>query len=133
MSADASQRWIDYEWAVIRLVPKVHTEQFVNVGILLHARQAGFLEASLSPKWEQRARVFSHELDIERARQHLETYSRICAADASAGEVALLPASERFHWLTHPRSGILQTSPRHPGRCLDLNEELVRLVAEQCA
>jgi hypothetical protein len=127
-----TEAWIDYEWAVIRLVPKVHTEQFVNVGILLHARQAGFLEASLSPDCERRARAFSPELDIERARQHLDTYARICAGDASAGEVALLPASERFHWLTHPRSGILQTSPRHPGRCLDLNEELRRLLAEQC-
>lgn len=133
MSAGSAKEWIAYEWAVVRVVPRVHTEQFVNVGVLVHARQADFLHARFSRDWESRVRALSPELDIERVRQHLDTYSRICAGDVSAGEVALLPASERFHWLTHPRSGILQPSPRHPGRCLDLDEALQRLLTEQCS
>lgn len=133
MSAAPSKEWIVYEWAVVRIVPKVHTEMFVSVGVLVHARQADFLEARFSPNWESQLGALAPELDIERVREHLDTYARICAGDASAGEVALLPASERFHWLTHPRSGILQTSSRHPGRCLELDGAIARLLVEQCS
>lgn len=124
--------WVVYEWAAIRLVPRVHAEQFLNVGVMVHARSADFLEARVGVIWE-RLRHFAPGLDLDRIRSHLDTYVRICHGDASAGEIALLPPSERFHWLTHPRSGVLQTSTPHPGRCHDPAAALERLYAEQCS
>jgi len=124
--------WIDYEWISLRVVPRVHREEFVNVGIVLHARQRDFLELRLAPKWSDHVSGLAPELEIARVERHLDTYARITKGDAEAGPVALLPPSERFHWLAHPRSGILQTSARHPGRTHDLDAELARLVSEQC-
>ena len=135
MTGDAGadrNAWVAYEWAVIRIVPRVHTEQFVNVGVLLHARQQGFLEARLCERWEERVRGLAPALDEDRTRRHLETLVRICDGDDDAGPIALLPPSERFHWLTHPRSGIVQTSMPHPGRCRSLESAVARLLEEQC-
>lgn len=124
--------WIDYEWVTLRVVPRVHTEQFACVGVLLHARQAAILEARIAADWAARVEAIAPSLDLERLERHLETYRAICAGDEAAGPVALLPPSERFHWLTHPRSGILQTSPRHPGRTRDPARTLDTLLDEQC-
>jgi hypothetical protein len=123
---------IAYEWATLRVVPRVHAEEFLNVGVIVHARQARFLETRIGSQWEERLQAFAPELDRERIRRHLESYVRISEGDESAGPVALLPPSERFHWLTHPRSGIIQTSPVHPGLCTEPGGALEKLLAEQC-
>lgn len=123
--------WVEFEWAVVRVVPRVHAEQFVNVGVILHARTIEYLEARIEPPWE-RLRALAPQLDRAAVQRHLDTFLRLCRGDADAGPVALLPPSERFHWLTAPRSGILQTSERRPGRCHDPAEALARLFAEQC-
>jgi Protein of unknown function (DUF3037) len=133
MSAgEESEPWVVYEWASIRVVPLVHREQFVNVAVLLHARQAHFLETRVAPQWEERLLSFAPDIDRHRVERHLESYVRICRGDESASPIALLPPSERFHWLIHPRSGIIQTSRAHPGRCHDPKGELERLLKEQC-
>lgn len=123
--------WMDYEWAAIRVVPRVHTEEFVNVGVVLHARQAGFLEARLAGDWKKRVETFAPSIDIERVMRHLATFVEICAGAEDAGPVAQLPPSERFHWLTHPRSGVVQTSARHPGRTQDPSNTLDELTEDQ--
>lgn len=132
MSSEEGGSWVIYEWAAIRVVPRVHAEQFLNVGVLLHARQARFLEARVCPHWEERLLSFAPTVDRDRVERHLESYVRIGRGDESAGPIALLPPSERFHWLIHPRSGILQTSASHPGRCHDLERALEHLLKEQC-
>ncbi len=132
MSSGEKAPWIDYEWAAIRVVPRVHKEEFANVGVVLHARQASFLKARLGATWREHASAIAPELDLSRVALHLDSYAAIAAGDDDAGPIALLPPSERFHWLTQPRSGILQTSPRHPGRTRDLKAELARLLVEQC-
>jgi hypothetical protein len=131
-AVDRDGSWIVYEWATIRIVPRVHTEQFVAAGVILHARQAHFLEARTGAHWEERLRKLAPELDRERLRRHLESYVRIARGDEGAGPIALLPPSERFHWLIHPRSAILQTSPAHPGRCHDPGAAIACLFEEQC-
>jgi Protein of unknown function (DUF3037) len=124
--------WIAYEWATIRIVPRVHAEQFVNAGVILHARQAHYLEARLGAVWENGLMRLAPNVDRERLRRHLESYVRISRGDEEAGPIAFLPPSERFHWLVQPRSGIIQTSAPHPGRCRDPGSVLACLVEEQC-
>ncbi len=124
--------WIVYEWATIRVVPRVHAEQFINAGVILHARQAHFLEARMGAQWEERLKQLAPELDRERVRRHLDSYVRIGRGGEASGPIGFLPPSERFHWLVQPRSGIIQTSSPHPGRCHDPSEALACLLAEQC-
>jgi hypothetical protein len=123
--------WVEFEWATIRVVPSVHREEFVNVGVVLHARREEFLEARVEVPW---ARLDALASDLDRAalERHLDVFQRVARGEATAGEVALLPPSERFHWLTAPRSAVIQTSARRPGRTHDLPAELRRLFEEQC-
>lgn len=130
--AGSAAPWVDYEWAVVRLVPQVHRGQRVNVGVILHARTAGFLELCLAPPWPL-IEALAPALDRALVTRHLEAYRRVCAGDPKGGTVALLPPSERFHWLTAPRSAMLQTSAIHGGRTRDPARALERLVREQCA
>ena len=117
-AARAARAWTAYDFAVLRAVPHVHLGVFVPVGVLVHARTAEFLGARLlTDPAELRARV--PDVDVELLERYLRTYEAICAGDPSAGPVALDPPSERFHWLTAPRSDVLQSSPVHGGLCED--------------
>ena len=117
---------LDYDFAVLRVVPRVHLGAFVNVGVVVHARAAEFIALRvLTDAAALHARLPG--MDAELLARYLHASEAICAGDASAGPVALAPPSERFHWLTAPRSAVLQTSPVHPGRCRDLAAELERL------
>jgi Protein of unknown function (DUF3037) len=107
---------IAYDFAVIRAVPHVHLGAFIPVGVLLHARQAGFLSLlALTSESTLRGRVPS--ADVALLAKYLRTMERVAAGDAQAGPIALAPTSERFHWLTAPRSDVLQASPVHEGLC----------------
>jgi hypothetical protein len=117
---------LDYDFAVLRVVPRVHLGAFVNVGVVLHARAAEFL--SLRVLTDIRAlQARLPGMDVELLVRYLRASEAICAGDPSAGPVALAPPSERFHWLTAPRSDVLQSSPVHEGVCDDLVAELDRL------
>jgi hypothetical protein len=132
MSADHSERsWIDFEWAAIRVVPRVHTGEFLNVGVILHARTRELLALRIEPDWE-RLELLSAGLDRAAVKRHLRSYRRVAEGQDDAGPVALLPPSERFHWLTSPRSSVVQTSEVHPGRSHDPLRELDHLFDEQC-
>ena len=116
----------EYEFAIVRAVPHVHLGAFVNVGVVLHARRAGFLGLrTLDDASTLAARVPG--MDAELLLRYLRASVAICAGDTSAGPVALAPTSERFHWLTAPRSDVLQCSPVHEGVCDDAAAELEAL------
>jgi hypothetical protein len=114
---------VDYDFAVLRVVPRVHTGAFANVGVVLHARTAEFLALRTVTDLGALARL-APGLDLEMLTRYLRSCAAICAGDETAGPVALSPPSERFHWLTSPRSDVLQSSPVHEGVCVDPAAEL---------
>jgi hypothetical protein len=109
---------VDYDFAILRVVPRVHTGAFANVGIVLHARTAEYLAMRAITDVERLARL-APGVDSVLLAKYLRSCEAICAGDASAGPVALAPTSERFHWLTAPRSDVIQSSPVHEGICED--------------
>ena len=119
---------VEYDFAVLRVVPRVHLGAFVNVGVVMHARQAEQLRLRvLTDVAELRERLPG--VDAELLARYLRSCEAICAGDPSAGPVALAPPSERFHWLTAPRSDVLQSSPIHEGICPDPGRALDDLFA----
>jgi hypothetical protein len=121
---------IAYDFAVLRVVPHVHLGAFIPVGVLLHARQAGYLGLlALTSESTLRERVPG--VDVTLLARYLRTIERVAAGDVQAGPIALAPTSERFHWLTAPRSDVLQASPVHEGVCEGEPERtLARLFAQ---
>lgn len=105
-----------YDYAAVRVVPKVEREEFVNVGVIVSCPARGFLEARIELD-EQRLLALDPTLDIGSIRAHLATIPTICAGGPAAGPIGQLAQRERFHWLVAPRSTIIQTSPVHSGRC----------------
>lgn len=120
---------VAYAFAVLRAVPHVHLGAFVNVGVVLHARTKEYLDMrAILDEEVLRRRV--PDADAELLARYLRSCVAICAGDAAAGPVALAPPSERFHWLTAPRSDVLQSSPVHEGICGDPAAALEELYAE---
>ena len=117
---------VDYDFAVLRVVPRVHLGAFVNVGVVVHARTAEFL-ALRAVTDERVLAAHVHGVDADLLARYLRSCERICAGDVDAGPMALAPPSERFHWLTAPRSDVLQSSPVHEGICDDPRSELEAL------
>ena len=116
-------RSVSYDFAVLRAVPHPHIGAFVPVGVVLHARTVDYLGMrSLTDVDELRAQV--PEVDAELLARYLRSVRAICDGDEAAGPVALTPPSERFHWLTAPRSDVIQSSPIHEGVCVDPEREL---------
>ena len=115
-AAAATPCWVDYDFAVLRAVPHPHTGVFVPVGVVVHARRAEFLALRALDDAAALARRVP-DADAELLARYLRTATRICAGDDDAGPIALLPTSERFHWITAPRSDVLQCGPVHEGLC----------------
>jgi hypothetical protein len=122
-------RRIAYNFAVVRVVPRVHVGTFANVGVLVHARTASFLGVRLLTEPSELAPLV-RVADAELLARYLRSLRGICEGRAEFGPVALAPPSERFHWLTAPRSDILQSSPIHGGVCDDPARVLEELHAE---
>jgi hypothetical protein len=122
-------RWVPYDFAVVRVVPHVHLGAFVNVGVVVHARTAGFLGARLlTDPASLRGRVTG--VDVDLLADYLRALQSVVEGDGAAGPVALASPSERFHWLTAPRSDVLQSSPVHGGVCEDPALALADLYAD---
>ncbi len=102
-----------YDYAVIRLVPRVERGEFINVGVVLFCRTRRFLEARIEVD-EERLLAFAPELDIDEVRQHLESIPQLCAG---AGPIGEMGQADAFHWLVAPHSTIIQASPVHCGIC----------------
>jgi hypothetical protein len=105
-----------YDYAVLRIVPCLEREEFVNAGVVLHCPECGFLGARVHMD-DQRLSALWPGLDLELIRRHLDAFPKICAGDATAGPIARLSRRERFHWLVAPRSTSIQVSPVHTGMC----------------
>jgi Protein of unknown function (DUF3037) len=119
-----------YEYAVIRVVPSVEREEFLNVGVILYCRQQKFLQAVFTLD-EERLRAFSPKTDIHTIRPYLEAFVEISKGSKAGGPIAKLDLAGRFRWLTATRSSIIQTSKVHPGFCSgDAEATLMRLKAQ---
>lgn len=118
-----------FEYAVLRVVPCVEREEFLNVGVIVYCRAQGFLQTRFSLN-EARLRAFSGELDMQELNQRLHAFERICAGRREGGAIGQLSIAERFRWLTATRSTVVQSSPVHPGLCTDAGETLARLFAQ---
>ena len=116
-----------YDYAVIRVVPRVDRGEFMNVGVIISCPARDFLEARIEMD-ETRLLAFAPQVDLEAVRAHLASIPRICAGGPDAGPIGQLSPRERFHWLVAPRSTIIQTSRVHSGRCTEpgpLSERLL--------
>lgn len=105
-----------FDYAILRVVPRVEREEHINAGVILFCLERDFLQARVELD-EARLRVLWPGTDVELVRQHLEAIPRICAGSPDAGPVARLSQRERFHWLVSPRSTVIQVSPVHSGLC----------------
>lgn len=116
-----------FEYAVIRVMPRVEREEFVNVGVILYCPSQDFLQTAFEIN-EGRLRAFASDLKIPEIEEHLRAFEQICAGGKKAGPIGKLPLGERFRWLTAPRSTVVQTSPVHTGLCSDARETLASLL-----
>lgn len=118
-----------FEYAVIRVVPRVEREEFMNVGVILYCSARGFLKTRFGLP-EKRLRSFAEGLDTPELEERLRVFERICAGRAEGGTIGQLPIAARFRWLTATRSTLVQTSAVHPGLCVDPAEMLGHLYAQ---
>ena len=116
-----------YDYAVVRVMPRVERGEFLNVGIILFCRTRRFLHTLIALD-THRLSIFAPSLDIEEVRYHLDLLVRISTGDKDAGPIGELSQSERFHWLVAPHSTIIQTSPMHSGLCADPEKTLEALM-----
>lgn len=105
-----------FDYAILRVVPRVELEEFVNAGVIVFCLQSNFLAARVHID-EARLKALWPELDVALVRSHLEAVPKICAGNSGAGPIARLTPRERFHWLVAPRSTIIQVSAVHSGLC----------------
>ena len=105
-----------FEYAVIRVVPRVEREEFINVGVILLCSKQKFLKARIRLN-EERLNALCPDLDRTVLQEHIHSFERICHGGPDSGPIGQLPLAERFRWLTAARSTMVQTSPTHPGLC----------------
>jgi hypothetical protein len=115
-----------FDYAVIRLVPRVEREEFFNVGVILSCPEHKFLDVRISLD-EEKLKCFAPRLDAETVRHYLEIIPKICAGESSAGLIGKLTQRERFYWLTAQRSTIIQSSAVHTGLTGDAAQTLEKL------
>ena len=118
-----------FEYAVIRVMPRVEREEFLNVGVILYCPALGFLQTVYELD-ASRLHAFAPDLELPELEERLQAFKRICAGGAAAGTIGQLPLASRFRWLTATRSTIVQTSKVHPGLCADAQQTLARLHAQ---
>ena len=119
-----------FEYAVIRVVPRVEREEFINVGVILYCPKQKFMQCVFTLD-EDRMYAFSNTLDIEEVKGNIEAFEKICRGGKAGGPIGLLDAASRFRWLTATRSTVVQASKVHPGLCKgDAVETLNKLHAQ---
>ena len=118
-----------YDYAIVRVVPRVERGERVNIGVIVSCPALDYLQARIEVDAE-RVRALDPTLDLEAVRKHAASIPLICEGGARAGPIGRLTQRERFYWLVAPRSTILQISPVHTGRCADPTQVLERLMDE---
>jgi len=115
-----------FEYAVIRVVPRVERGEFINIGVILYCPKQKFLKAILSID-EARIRAFAPGLDLDCLKDNISSFEKITVGAPNAGPIAKLDIASRFRWLTATRSTVVQSSKVHPGLCKDAELTLKRL------
>lgn len=105
-----------FEYAIVRLVPLVEREEFINVGVILYCKPQNFLQMKYEVD-KNKILSFRSTIDLVEITQHLESFCKVCAASPDSGEIGQLSMPERFRWLTGSRSTVIQASKVHPGLC----------------
>lgn len=112
-----------YEYAVIRVVPKVEREEFINVGVILFCKRAKYLKMKCFVN-EDKLRLFSDELDFDIVYSYIQAFEKICRGSNKDGSIAMLDVAERFRWITAVKSACVQTSRPHSGHSNELDKTL---------
>lgn len=118
-----------FDYAILRVVPRVERQEFINAGVVAFCLEKRYLAARIDLNAD-RLRALWPTADVELAQEHLEAVRRICEGDPAAGPIATLSQRERFHWITSPRSTIIQPSPIHTGVCRETEALLDRLARQ---
>ncbi|MDB5190953.1 MAG: hypothetical protein JWQ96_516 [Segetibacter sp.] len=118
-----------FEYATIRVMPRVERGEFINVGVIVYCSSQKFLKTVFELN-KERLQAFSAELDLVEIEERLMAFRKICEAANNGGPIAKLPIASRFRWLIAARSTIVQTSPVHPGMCCNAGETLEKLFAQ---
>lgn len=118
-----------FEYAVIRAVPRVEREEFLNAGVVLYCAKQKFLKISYKID-EQRIAALCMECDINLVREYLKAFEQVANGDKNSGTIGKLPMAERFRWLTATRSTMVQTSKVHPGLCENASDMLEKLFGQ---
>ena len=118
-----------YEYAVIRVVPRVEREEFLNVGIILFCKKAKFIKVLCSMN-QAKLQLFSADLDLEQVYLNVQAFEKIAHGEKSGGPIGQFDIPSRFRWLTALRSSAIQTSRPHPGLSDDLEQTAQRLFEE---
>jgi hypothetical protein len=118
-----------YEYAVIRLVPKVEREEFFNIGLILFSKREKYIriQIHICPK---KFELMECKMDLEAIHQNLENFEKVANGAKDGGEIAKLEIPERFRWLTAVRSSVVKTARPHPGKTKDLDRTFERLFNE---
>jgi hypothetical protein len=116
-----------YDYAIVRVMPRVERGEFVNAGIILSCDVERILQAAIELD-ETALLALDANVDLELVRSTLDVIPKICAGGEGAGDIGKLSLRERFHWLVAPKSTIVQTSPVHTGQCANLDMALEHLL-----
>lgn len=119
-----------FEYAVVRVVPRVEREEFLNVGVILYCREQAFLRTRYAVPADRLRAFAGPDFDLTEITDRLRAFERICQGRPDGGPIGQLTPAERFRWLTAARSTIVQTSAVHPGRTADAAATLDRLYGE---
>lgn len=115
-----------FEYAVIRVVPRVEREEFLNVGVILYCSKQKFLRTMFEIN-EEKLKILSQDTDIQEINAYLRSFEKICKGGKEGGPIGQVPIAERFRWLTAVRSTVVQASPVHPGLCINAQDTLENL------
>jgi hypothetical protein len=118
-----------YEYAVIRLVPKVEREEFFNIGLVMFSKKEKYIRVEFH-LCKDKFRLMHSKLDYEEISKNLENFQKVAKGEKDGGEIAQLEIPERFRWLTAVRSAVIQTSRPHPGKSKNLDQTFERLFEE---
>jgi hypothetical protein len=118
-----------FEYAIIRIVPRVEREEFLNVGIVMYCKERKYLNTKYGIN-KDRLNALCAEMDCNEVEEHLQSFEKISKGEKAGGTIATLDMASRFRWLTATRSTIIQTSKVHPGFCEDPNETIEKLYTQ---
>jgi len=119
-----------FEYAVIRVVPRVEREEFINVGVIVYCAKQKYLKSAFVLD-EVKLKALAKDIDVKAVKDNLLAFTRLCSGGKAGGPIGELDLASRFRWLTAMRSTVVQTSRVHPGFCIDAEEKLIVLLKEQ--